>query len=422
MNAIGPFTGLRFADWLSASRDDREREVQACIHRIRELDPSVHAWVEVRPQAPTGDGPLSGIPFAAKDIIETRGLPTEYGSPIYKGRIGTEDAGIVTELRRRGAILMGKTHTTSFAYRTPAPTRNPRNLEHTPGGSSSGSAAAVATGMVPFALGTQTQGSVLRPASFCGIAGFKPTYGLIAMDGVLPFAKSLDTLGFFTATAVDMLALWDALGYETGVGPVSPPDVDPRAADLPLEFPLGVPEPMPEVEALMASAFQDAVARLRERGGSTQSVNLGDMLSRLNDASRVVMSYEAARFHEQRYREHGSKLDELAALIREGLQRGDVQYDEARAYISVCQTRLKKLYEATPVILVPAAVGPAPFSLASTGDPRMNAPWTAVGTPAISIPIAAVDGLPLGLQLTADRGDDARVLRTAVRVASALES
>ena len=146
------------------------------------------------------------------------------------------------------------------------------------------------------------------------------------------------------------------------------------------------------------------------------------MLSRLNDASRVVMSYEAARFHEQRYREHGSKLDELAALIREGLQRGDAQYDEARAYISVCQTRLKKLYEATPVILVPAAAGPAPFSLASTGDPRMNAPWTAVGTPAISIPMAAVDGLPLGLQLTADRGDDARVLRTAVRVASALES
>ena len=189
--------------------------MQSCLERIRALDPSIHAWVQVAPQDPTGDGPLAGIPFGAKDIIETRGLATQYGSPIYEGRIGVSDAAIIAELRTRGAILMGKTHTTAFAYRTPAPTRNPHNLQHTPGGSSSGSAAAVAAGMVPLALGTQTQGSVLRPASFCGIAGFKPTYGLVSMEGVLPFAKTLDTLGFFTATAADMLALWNALGYET---------------------------------------------------------------------------------------------------------------------------------------------------------------------------------------------------------------
>src|SRR5207248_4206762 len=134
-------------------------------------------------------------PFGAKDIIETKGLATEYGSPIYKGRIGTEDAAIVRELRNRGAVLMGKTQSTAFAYRTPAPTRNPRNLEHTPGGSSSGSAAAVAAGMVPFALGTQTLGSVLRPASYCGITGFKPSFGFFPTDGVMPFAKSLDTIG-----------------------------------------------------------------------------------------------------------------------------------------------------------------------------------------------------------------------------------
>src|SRR5439155_3604433 len=172
--------------------------------------------VQVAPQRPTGNGKLLEIPFGAKDIIETKGMATEYGSPIYKGRIGTEDAAIVRELRNRGAVLMGKTQSTAFAYRTPAPTRNPRNLEHTPGGSSSGSAAAVAAGMVPFAIGTQTGGSVLRPASFCGVTGFKATYGLLPMEGVLPFAKSLDTLGFFTHTAADMLALWDAAGHAIG--------------------------------------------------------------------------------------------------------------------------------------------------------------------------------------------------------------
>jgi len=156
-------------------------------------------------------GTLFAIPFGAKDIIETRGLATEYGSPIYRGRIGVEDADIISELQGRGAILLGKTQTTAFAYITPSPTRNPRNLNHTPGGSSSGSAAAVAARMVPLALGTQTKGSVLRPASYCGVTGFKPTFGSFSMRGILPFAKSLDTLGFFTNTARDMLSLWHAL-------------------------------------------------------------------------------------------------------------------------------------------------------------------------------------------------------------------
>jgi Asp-tRNA(Asn)/Glu-tRNA(Gln) amidotransferase A subunit family amidase len=171
----------------------------------------------------------------------------------------------------------------------------------------------------------------------------------------------------------------------------------------------------------MATAFQDAVSRLRAAGMTIQPVDLGDMLARLNQASRIVMAYEAARFHEQRYKEYGSRLADMANLVQEGLQVESERYDEARAYIGTCQAPLSKLYEATPVMLVPAATGPAPFSLASTGDPRMNAPWTALGAPAISIPMAQINGLPLGLQLTADRGDDARVLRTAVRVASALE-
>jgi Asp-tRNA(Asn)/Glu-tRNA(Gln) amidotransferase A subunit family amidase len=390
-----------FSEWLNASRADRERALQSCLDRIAATDPSIHAWVQVSPQRPTGGGTLSEIPFAAKDIIETRGLATEFGSPIYRGRIGAEDAAIVRELRQRGAILLGKTHTTAFAYRTPGPTRNPRNLAHTPGGSSSGSAAAVAAGMVPFALGTQTRGSVLRPASYCGITGFKASYGLLSLEGVLPLAKSLDTLGFFTHTAADMLALWEAMGH-----PVA------RAE----EVVLGAPEPMPDVEPDMAAAIRNALAALRARGASIRPVNIADMLGRLADASNTIQAYEAARFHEQRFKEHGSRLADLADLVREGLKMPAARYDEARRYIAECKARITDIYKTTPVILVPAATGPAPLGLASTGDPRMNAPWTALGTPAISIPMPVQNGLPLGLQLTADHGQDARVIRTAVRL------
>ena len=168
-----------FSDWINADRTARKRGLEQCLQRIHELEPSIHAWVVVQPERPTGDGPLAEIPFGVKDIVETKGMATEYGSPLYKGRLGAEDAAIIRELRSRGAILLGKTVTTAFAYRTPGPTRNPRNLDHTPGGSSSGSAAAVAAGMVPFTIGEQTRGSMIRPASFCGVTGFKPTYDLL---------------------------------------------------------------------------------------------------------------------------------------------------------------------------------------------------------------------------------------------------
>jgi Asp-tRNA(Asn)/Glu-tRNA(Gln) amidotransferase A subunit family amidase len=400
-----PFTGRQNAT-VGAGFTPR-LDVAGCLDRIRALDPSIHAWVQVAPQPAEGEGALSGVPFGAKDIIETRGLATEYGSPIYKGRIGVEDAAIVRELRRRGAILLGKTQTTAFAYRTPAPTRNPRNLEHTPGGSSSGSAAAVACGMAALALGTQTLGSVLRPASFCGVAGFKPTHGVVSLEGVLPLAPSLDTLGFFTPTAADMLTFWQAFGQDAGH--------DEDVA-------LGLPDPFPDVDASMAAAFGDAVSRFRAGGLVVRVVQIGDMLTRLNDAARVVMAYEAARVHEQRYREHGSQLSDLATLIREGIAVSEDSYETARRYLDECRTRVADFYKTTPIILVPAAVGPAPFSLASTGDPRMNAPWTALGTPAATIPMGDVDGLPLGLQVTANRGEDGRVLRTAVRLETLLAS
>jgi Asp-tRNA(Asn)/Glu-tRNA(Gln) amidotransferase A subunit family amidase len=367
---------------------------------VRALEPTIHAWVQVAPQPATGDGPLAGVPFGAKDIIETRGLATEYGSPIYKGRTGTHDAAIVQLLRSRGAILFGKTHTTAFAYRTPPPTRNPHNLEHTPGGSSSGSAAAVAAGMIPFAIGTQTQGSVLRPASYCGVTGFKPSFGVLPRDGVLPVASTLDTLGLFTQSAREMVALWEAMGYrvdETG------------------ECEIGFVDPLPPVDAPMRAAFDRAVAQLRDAGLLMQPLDLADMLASLMEANTTVMFYEAARVHEQRYREHGNRLEHLAILVRDGLSMPHSQYEQALAHIRHCQMTLPEMFRATPIILAPAATGPAPHGLAWTGDARMNAPWTALGTPAISIPLP-VDGLPLGLQIVADVGQDARVLRTAVRL------
>jgi len=391
--------------WMHATQTEREHAVAACLNRIKEMDSSIHAWVQVSPQEPTGTGPLSGIPFGVKDIIETKGLATEFGSPIYKGRIGEANAAIVQELGNLGGILLGKTQCTSFAYKTPSPTRNPRDLAHTPGGSSSGSAAAVAAGMVPIAIGTQTRGSVLRPASFCGVTGFKPTYGWFSMEGVLPLAKTQDTLGLFTQTPADMLLLWGALGRDTGKEE---------------KFALGVPDPLQEVEPEMANAFAKTLSRLRREGVSIQPVKMGDMLDKLSSTNEQIMFYEGARFHKQRYEQYGSRLEDIAKLVEDGLKISAEKYQELMRYVEGCKLQVAEMMKATPVILTPAAPGPAPLGLSSTGDAKMNAPWTALGTPAISVPMPVASGLPLGLQLTADRGQDPRVLRTALRLQSIL--
>ena len=391
---------LTFSDWIQADRDTRKRGLQQCLQRIRELEPSIHAWVQVQPEQPTGDGPLSEIPFGVKDIVETKGMATEYGSPLYKGRVGTEDAAIIREMRGRGAILLGKTVTTAFAYRTPGPTRNPRNLEHTPGGSSSGSAAAVAAGMVPFTIGEQTRGSMLRPASFCGVTGFKPTHDLLPMEGVLPLAKSLDTLGLYTHTPADMIALWKALGKPSG-------------SEEQLAF--AAPEPVPECDPEMSNAFRQAITLLRRSRVTIKAIDIADLLKKLVEAGDVIEAYEGSRVHEARLKEFGDRLDPaIANLVRNGLKIPAERYDEAKRSISENRTRFAEIFKSTPVILTPAAVGPAPLGLSTTGDPRMDAPWTALGTPAISIPMPVASGLPLGLQLTADLGQDSRVLRAAL--------
>ena len=374
-----------------------------CLRRIAERDAEVRAWVEVvpevAPRAPAADGPLHGVPFGAKDIFETCGMATEYGSPLYAGRKGERDAAVITELQNAGAILLGKTHTTAFASFDPAPTRNPRLPGHTPGGSSSGSAAAVAAGMAPFALGTQTLGSVLRPASYCGVCGFKPSFGLIPTDGVLPFAPSLDTVGFFTETAVEMAWLWSR-GFR------GEPGATLRRAAL---FRVASDE-------CMSRAVDDAAETLRASGVPVEAVEVPAGWDRLLAAALTINCYEGARTHAGRYRDFGDRIGiRLAELVRHGLGTPETEYSDALAHVAAMRSVLANVFWEYPVILSPAATGAAPQGFDSTGDPANNAPWTALGVPAISVPLP-VESAPIGLQITAAWGRDDALVAIAEQV------
>jgi len=370
--------------------------VERCLRRIAELDGEIHAWAHVAPQPATDVGALNGIPFGAKDIFETRALPTEYGSPLYAGRQGQSEAAVIADLRAQGAILLGKTHTAAFASFDAGPTRNPRLPGHTPGGSSSGSAAAVAAGMVPFALGTQTLGSVLRPASYCGVCGFKPSFGLIPTEGVLPFAPSLDTIGFFTATVDDMYFLWSR-----GFGGSSTVALRDLAR-------LRIP-----AEAPMAEAIEDATRRLRAAGIRVEDLDPPEGWNALVEAAYLINTYEGARTHERRYRDFGERLGpRLADLVRRGLSLPAAEYQAARERVAQMRSQISRIFWEFPAILSPAATGPAPEGLESTGDPANNAAWTAIGVPAISVPLAGYD-VPMGLQLTGAWGRDDAVVVVA---------
>jgi Asp-tRNA(Asn)/Glu-tRNA(Gln) amidotransferase A subunit family amidase len=376
-----------------------------CLRAIAATEPDIEAWVEIAPQSFVPGGPLSGIPFGVKDIFETRGMATGYGSSLYAGRKGEFDARVVADLRRAGAVLLGKTHTTAFASFDPAPTRNPRLPGHTPGGSSSGSAAAVAAGMVPFALGTQTLGSVLRPASYCGVCGFKPTFGLVPVEGALPFAPSLDTVGFFTQTADDMACLWSR-----GFG-VSVTGELERAAHL------RVPADLP-----MTQAVQKAAQRLRSRGVSVDELDPPAGWPELRNAAFTINQYEGARSHRARFEQHGTRIGiRLAGLVGAGLQIPEEEYRQARAVVERMRVEMAALFHEYPAILTPAATGAAPAGLSATGDPANNAPWTALGVPAISVPLN-VSGAPLGLQITAAWGRDGPLVAFAALVERPLGS
>ena len=370
--------------------------VARAVRRIAELDGEIRAWVTVAPRRGSEQGPLAGIPFGAKDIFETRGMATEYGSPLYAGRQGAADAAVIAELEEQGAVLIGKTHTTAFASFDAAPTRNPRAPGRTPGGSSAGSAAAVAAGMVPFALGTQTLGSVLRPASYCGVCGFKPSFGLIPIEGALPFAPSLDTVGFFTATVEDMDFLWSH-GFG-GHSDVSLRDL--ARLRLPAEEP-------------MARAMEDTAGRLRAAGIRVDDMDAPAGWNAVVEAAFVINAYEGARSHEQRYRDFGERIGaRLAALVRRGLDIPSAEYEAARERVAAMRAEVSRIFWEYPAIICPAATGPPPAGLDFTGDPAANAPWTALGVPAISVPLPGYD-IPMGMQLTGAWGRDDAVVVVA---------
>jgi Asp-tRNA(Asn)/Glu-tRNA(Gln) amidotransferase A subunit family amidase len=384
---------LEFLRALNSGEKTTDQLLAACLRRIALCEPDVRAWVDVSVQNPIAEGLLNGIPFGVKDIFETRGLATEYGSPLYEGRRGVVDAPVVNALRRTGAILLGKTRTAAFASFDPPATRNPRFPGHTPGGSSSGSAAAVAAGMVPFALGTQTLGSVLRPASYCGICGFKPSFGLLSVEGALPFAPSLDTVGFFTATAAGMAELWSR-----GFGGLFHADLY-RAAWM------RVPAEDPMEQALAAT-----VERLRAGGVVIDEIQPPEGWDRLLAAAHTINRYEGARSHRARFEEFGPRIGpQLANLVRTGLRLTPSEYDDARAHVEQMKMAVSAIFWDYPAILTPAAAGPAPEGLSSTGDPSHNATWSALGVPTISVPLP-VESAPLGVQIAAAWGrDDALV-------------
>jgi Asp-tRNA(Asn)/Glu-tRNA(Gln) amidotransferase A subunit family amidase len=383
----------QFLAWMESGAKTPAEVLALCLERIRTLDLAILAWVEAAPRETAAGGPLRGVPFGAKDIFETRGMATEYGSPLFAGRKGVADAALVTHLCGRGAVLMGKTTTAAFAYFDPPATRNPRAPGRTPGGSSSGSAAAVAAGMVPFALGTQTQGSVVRPAAYCGIAGFKPTFGKLPLEGVLPFAPSLDTAGLFTQSADDMRLLWQLAGWD------SPSAAAPR----PAAWLRPSPQP-PQLDLLRAAGWRIDVADpppgFHELAGHAATIN----------------AYEGARTHRALWERHGAAIGaRLAALIEGGLVMPEERYLTALDSVKIEKQHMRELFSSYPVVMTPAAPGAAPEGLASTGDPRFNAPWTALGTPAITVPLPGADP-PLGLQITAAPGNDELLLAAAVEV------
>lgn len=392
---------LTFLQWLESGEKTAQELTDFCLERIAQADGDIRAWVEVSPQPPLESGPLDGIPFGAKDIFETIGLPTQYGSPLYAGRRSTGDAALVEDLRGSGAVLLGKTHTAAFASFDPAPTRNPRLAGHTPGGSSAGSAAAVAAGMVPFTVGTQTLGSVLRPASYCGICGFKPTFGLIPYRGALPFAPSLDTVGLFTQTVADMAALWSR-----GFGGEVHADFR-RAAWFRLPADDG-----------MSRAVGDTVERLRASGAVIDDLEIPAGWDRLLKAALIVNDYEGARSQAERYREFGDRIGaRLSELVRRGLATSQEEYESACGWIEQMRGVLREVFWEYPAILSPAATGMPPVGLESTGDPSNNAPWTALGVPAISVPLPGE--IPMGLQITAAWGRDDALISVALQAESA---
>ncbi|HEY6820584.1 MAG TPA: amidase [Burkholderiales bacterium] len=411
-----------------------EELVQACLERIQATEPTVQAWTyldeshaleqaraadEAR-RSQQGVGPLNGLPVAVKDIIDTADMPTQNGTVLHEGRMPRDDAAVVSRLRAAGAVILGKTVTTECAYYSPGKTRNPWNPEHTPGGSSSGSAAAVAAQMAPLALGSQTNGSVIRPAAFCGVFGMKPTHGLIPRTGILKLSRALDHVGFFSRSLEDLALVGETLvGYDA-----ADPDTRPRGR-IPFTEVLNEEPPIPPMLAFIKTphwerateeckeAFGELVEALGDR---VEEIDLSPSATEAWDWHKLIMEADMSASLEREWEQGRDKLSpQLRGLMERGREARVVDYDRALRGTAKIVESLDELFtERYDAILTPAAPGAAPKGLSATGDPAFCTLWTLCGMPAVSLPLLqAENGLPMGVQLVGRRNYDARLLRTA---------
>lgn len=417
---------------IAAGRLTSQALVSACLERISQHDPGLGAFAWADPayaleqarradswrQSGNGCGPLHGVPIAIKDIIDTADMPTENGSPIFAGRRPSSDAFCIAALRSAGAVILGKTVTTELALMTPARTGNPAAPGHTPGGSSAGSAAAVAAAMVPAALGSQTAGSVLRPASYCGVYGYKPTLGLVSRRGVLMQSHTLDTIGVLTRSIEDAALLVDCMAGHDPDDPASYPRSQPNLTGIATQT-----APVAPVLAFIKTpAWNEADAQLHEAYAELAAA-LGDTIEEIDapiladviEWQRIVQLAENAAYYGPLLDAHA---DKLSPGLRERLTQGSAipvrTYLEAIAVKEAAYSRIAALFTRYTAILTPASPGTAPrLEQGITGSPIFNGLWTYLGMPAISVPLLEVEGLPLGVQLVGARRDDGRLLRTA---------
>ena len=433
-----PAVALR--DRLAAGAVSAEAVTLACLTRIAEAEPQVQAWAWLDGEAALDQaraldrlrqsgraiGPLHGLPVGLKDIIDTKGIPTAYGIASEAGRVPSEDAWIVARLKAAGAVILGKTVTTEGAFMQPSKTRNPHAPDHTPGGSSAGSAAAVAAGMVPLAVGTQTGGSVIRPASFCGVVGLKPTFGLVPRTGILTQSPFLDTVGVFARTVEDAALLAGVLAGHDPADSATEPRPDPRLLDVsqskvPVKpmFALVRPPGWDDAHPDIRAALEELVEVLGEQCFDAPLVGMEDVAAirqRINFAEMAKCYYAL----ERRGREAMS--DVLKAAIDEGKGVLARDYLAALDWRALMNAALAPLFERCDALICPAAPGPAP-GMETTGSAIFNGLWTLAGVPAVTIPaFTASNGLPMGLQLVGRRGDDARLLRTARWLAAHIET
>ena len=418
-------TAREAARRIAEGRLTAEAMVTSCLDRIEAREGVVGAWQYLdrdqalaearRRDSEAPRGPLHGIPIAVKDLIDTCDMPTAYGSPIYRGHRPAADASCVALARAAGAVVLGKTVTTEFATFTPGKTANPHNPAHTPGGSSSGSAAAVADGMVPLGFGTQTAGSVIRPGSFCGCVAYKPSFGLINRAGVKPLADSLDTIGVY-ARGVDDAAFF------AGVLSERPALRHLAAADRMPRFGLYRTPIWAEAEGATAAALDTARAALDRAGARVEELPIAPEHEGLTEAQDKIMGFETCRaLADERLRHSAEISPRLAQLLDAGLAIGADEYDAARSLADTARAGLEGFFGSCDAVLTPAAPGEAPAGLGYTGNPVFNRMWTLLGTPCVTLPARwGGSGLPTGVQLVGRVGDDVRLMACAAFLERAL--